>query len=458
MEKRFENALSAALSTGGDFAEFFMEEKKSSAVVYASGRVEDATGGITLGAGLRIFKGNRSVYAHSNDISEAGLMKLARDASASFQGNSAAQIVQGGDPVTAENLHPARETEPGGAKRVDILRRAHDAAKSAYADIRQVSAALNDVEQRVRIVNSEGLDVADTRYRVRFVVQAVASDGAQNQTGMRGPGRSMGYELFDTLVDVEEEARRAAAMAHTMLHAGECPAGVMPVIIGNGFGGVIFHEACGHALEATAIARDASVFGDKLGQKIGSDILSAVDEGVTPGGWGSTNIDDEGMETGTLLLIDKGICRGFMMDRMGARQTGFPRTGSGRRQGYTYAPTSRMRNTYILPGEDSVEAVIGATAEGLYCKAMGGGSVNPLNGEFNFAVLEGYIIKNGKIDRPVRGATLIGRGAEVLERIDRIANDLAMDSGMCGSLSGSVPTAVGQPTIRVSEMTVGGRA
>ncbi len=428
MESKYHDALAAALETGGDFAEFFLEEKKTSAVIYASDRVEDATGGITLGVGLRIFSGEKSVYAHSNDISPEGLMRLAQNAASAVRGETIIPLREG-QPIIAENIHTVGKPSIEGAKKVALLKTAHDTAKNAYASIAQVTASIFDVHQNVRILNTEGLDVQDTRCRVRMTIQAVASDGRQNQTGSRSPGASMGYELLDGIVDIEAEARRAASMAHTMLNAEDCPAGIMPVILGNGFGGVIFHEACGHALEATSIARNASVFGNKMGQKIASNILSAVDEGVRAQGWGSTNIDDEGMPTGRLLLIDKGICAGFMMDRMGARQTGHPRTGSGRRQGYTYAPTSRMRNTYILPGAEPPEAIIQNTPAGLYCTAMGGGSVNPLNGEFNFAVMEGYLIKNGQIDRPVRGATLIGKGAEVLLKIDRIANDLDLACG-----------------------------
>jgi len=242
-----------------------------------------------------------------------------------------------------------------------------------------------------------------------------------------------------------------------MLHADPCPAGKMPVAIDNGFGGVIFHEACGHSLEATSVAKGNSVFAGKLGQKIASDKVTAIDDGTMPNLWGSLNIDDEGMPTRRKVLIEKGILKGYMIDKLNSRRMNMEPTGSSRRESYKYAPTSRMTNTFIAAGEYSNEAIIGSISNGLYAKKMGGGSVNPVTGEFNFAVMEGYLIKNGKIDKPVRGATLIGKGHEVLMNIDMVGRDMQQAQGMCGSVSGSVPTNVGQPMIRVSEITVGGR-
>ena len=254
-----------------------------------------------------------------------------------------------------------------------------------------------------------------------------------------------------------EAARKAAQAAVVKLHADFCPAGRMPVVIGNGFGGVIFHEACGHSLEATAVAFGNSEFCGKLGQKIASDKVTAIDDGTMPNEWGSSNVDDEGTPTTRLVLIENGVLKNYMVDRLNGRRMGMAPTGSGRRQDYTFAPTSRMRNTYIAPGDDEDDEIISSCGDGLYAKSMGGGSVNPVTGEFNFAVEEGYLIRDGKIDRPVRGATLIGRGADILPKIDRVGKDMKMAQGMCGSLSGSVPTNVGQPMIRVTDITVGGR-
>ena len=267
----------------------------------------------------------------------------------------------------------------------------------------------------------------------------------------------MGFELFSTREDMNARAREAARRAVTMLHADKCPAGVMPVVIDGGFGGVIFHEACGHSLEATSVAYGNSEFCGKLGQQIASRIVTAIDDGTIANEWGSENIDDEGNPTTKLVLIENGVLKNYMIDRLNARKMGMPVTGSARRQNYSFAPTSRMRNTYIAPGTDDEAEIIASCPDGLYAKVMGGGSVNPLTGEFNFAVGEGYLIRNGKIDRPVRGATLIGKGGNTISRIDRVGRRMWMAQGMCGSASGSVPTNVGQPMIRVTDMTVGGR-
>jgi len=341
-------------------------------------------------------------------------------------------------------------------KKAAIVREAYKAAKDYSPEIVQVVAWYGDVDQKVLIANSDGLLVEDRRIRTRLHIQSVASDGKENQTGFTGPGRSMGFEMFET-IDPEAYGREASRMAVTMLHADLCPAGRMPVVIDNGFGGVIFHEACGHGLEATFVSKGHSVFAGKLGEKVASEKVTAIDDGTIPNAWGSINIDDEGIPSQRKVLIEKGILKGYMVDKLNGRRMGMAPTGSSRRQSYKYAPTSRMTNTYIAPGEDNEEDIIASTPEGLYAKEMGGGSVDPVTGEFNFAVAEAYLIKNGKIDKPVRGATLIGKGSEILLKIDMVGKNLDMGQGMCGSISGSVPTNVGQPMIRVSEITVGGR-
>ncbi len=343
------------------------------------------------------------------------------------------------------------------AERAKLVHDAYLAAKSYDAAISQVQVRLFGWETDVTIANSEGLFTSDKRVYSRMSVSAVASSASENQTGFAGPGALMGYELFKTKVDVEAAARKAAATAVTMLHAEPCPAGIMPVIIDNGFGGVIFHEACGHSLEATQVALGNSEFCGKLGQQIASPIVTAIDDGTMPNEWGSINIDDEGTPTTRLVLIENGILKNYMIDRLNGRRMGMPVTGSARRQDYTFAPTSRMRNTFIAPGQDDNDEMIATAGDALYAKQMGGGSVNPATGEFNFAVAEGYLVRGGKIDRPVRGATLVGKGSEVLMKIDRVGKQMAMAQGMCGSMSGSVPTNVGQPMIRVTSLTVGGR-
>ena len=242
-----------------------------------------------------------------------------------------------------------------------------------------------------------------------------------------------------------------------MAGAGYCPAGVMPVAIDNGFGGVIFHEACGHSLEASSVAYGQSQFCGKLGQKIANEKVTAIDDGTIPGAWGSINIDDEGTPSRKRVLIEKGVLKTYMIDKFNGRRMGMESTASSRRQSYAYTPTSRMTNTYIAAGTDKNEDIIASIEYGLYAADMGGGSVNPVTGEFNFAVNEGYIIRKGKICEPVRGASLVGKGSQIIQDIDMVGTDMDMGQGMCGSSSGSVPTNVGQPLIRVSSITVGGR-
>jgi TldD protein len=312
-------------------------------------------------------------------------------------------------------------------------------------------------ETDVLIANTEGLFTGDRRVRTRFFVVAIASNGQENQTGSQSPGAMMGYELFKGRVDVKASARKAATQAVTMLHADACPAGVMPVVIDGGFGGVIFHEACGHPLETESVRKNASAFGGKLGEKIAHSCLTAIDDGTLPGVWGSLPVDDEGTPTQKTVLIENGVLKTYLSDRIGAAEVGVPRSGSARRQSYALAPVARMRNTYIAPGRDDEAEMIATMGTGLYAKRMGGGSVNPATGEFNFAVNEGYWVQDGKIVRPVRGASLIGKGGEVLMKIDRVGRNMKMAQGMCGSASGSVPVNVGQPMIRISHMTVGGK-
>ena len=264
-------------------------------------------------------------------------------------------------------------------------------------------------------------------------------------------------EMFEKEVDPEATGREAARQAVVMAGAGYCPAGVMPVAIGNGFGGVIFHEACGHSLEASSVAFGLSQFAGKLGEKIAGEKVSAYDDGTIPNAWGSINFDDEGTPSRRNVLIENGVLKSYMIDKFNGRRMGMPSTGSSRRESFAYTPTSRMTNTFIGEGPDDNEAIIASMDNGLYAAAMGGGSVNPTTGEFNFAVLEGYLVKNGKLGEPVRGASLVGRGADVILNIDMVGKNLLRAEGMCGSSSGSVPVCVGQPMIRVSSITVGGR-
>ncbi|MDK2934880.1 MAG: TldD protein [Clostridiales bacterium] len=453
-----QQVLSRALSKGGDFAEIFCEDTINNSFSMVDGKVDTAVSGRDFGIGIRIFKGYRSVYAYTNDAGRSGLLEMAYKAACALGETKNELDIQLVESIPS-NIHPIRyvPSAVNNLKKINIIKTAYKAAKTYSSEIVQVTAGYKDVDQKVLIANSEGLLIEDRRVRTRIFIQSIASNGVENQTGFEGPGRMMGFEMFD-IIDPEYYGKEASRTAVTMLHAPVCPAGKMTVAIDNGFGGVIFHEACGHALEATAVAKGNSVFAGKLGQKIASDKVTAIDDGTISNEWGSINIDDEGTPSQKNILIENGILKGYMIDKLNGRRMNMKPTGNARRQSYKYAPTSRMTNTYIAAGSDENEAIIGSIDNGLYAKKMGGGSVNPVTGEFNFAVAEGYLVKNGQIDMPVRGATLIGKGAEILMNIDMVGKDIRLGQGMCGSISGSVPANVGQPMIRVSSITVGGRS
>lgn len=452
-----ENILTAALESGADFAEIYAEESRRSTIAMANGRVETAMGGLDYGAGVRLFFGNQAIYGFTNDLSEENLIRIAREGAAAQRGDRI-YARKGWREMARRCIQPIRIPPDTIAKadKAEQLRMASAAAEGYHAAITQSRAGYLEVMQHILVANSEGIWGEEDRTRSRFTIEAIASSASEKQSGRMAPGGSEGYELLER-IDVEEAAREAAQIAVTMLGAKPCPAGRMPVVIENGFGGVIFHEACGHGLEATAVARNASVFAGKLGQQIASPLVTAIDDGTIVNGWGSAEMDDEGTPTARNILIENGILKSYLVDRLNGRRMGAALTGSARRQDYRFAPTSRMTNTFIDNGKSTPAEIIANTEYGLYAKQMGGGSVDPATGSFNFAVLEGYLIRNGKIAEPVRGATLIGKGYEVLRDIDMVGNNLKRAQGMCGSKSGSIPTDVGQPMLRVRSMTVGGR-
>ena len=456
-KQQLEQILSVCLTTGGDFAEVFEEKKFTSSYSMLNETVENANSGIVYGIGLRILQGTNSVYAYTNQTDFNNLMKMAKDLADSFEGESHAKEIALKD-VVYENRHPVAKhpSQYGSDEKIAIMRKAGNAALAYDEKITKVNVSYMDEEQHVVISNTDGKRIEDTRIRTRLGIVAIASDGEKMQDGSYAPGASKGLEFYDEM-DVEEAGREAARIALTMLDADECPSGTMPVIIDNGFGGVIFHEACGHSLEAASVAKNQSVFAGKLNQKIASDCVSAVDDGTIPNAWGSCNIDDEGNFMQRNVLIENGILKGYLIDPLNGRRMNMNQTGSSRRQSYKYEPVSRMTNTFILEGKSTLEEMIAATSYGLYAKSLGGGSVDPSTGDFNFAVNEGYLIENGKIVKPVKGATLIGNGADTLMKIDHVGTNLKRAQGMCGASSGSIPGDVGQPAIRVSAMIVGGK-
>ena len=452
-----ERIINKALDSAADFAEVFIEDKFQGNIMMQSNTVEDVINQKTFGVGIRVAKGYNSVYGYTNSQKEEDLIKLASDLAKSFEGERVRETITLGD-LKQEDAHQIkRKPDTVDVKeKVDLVKRANKAAREYDKEITQVSIRFMDYIQRVWVASSEDVYVRDERVRTRLAISSVASDGNSMQSGFNGPGGHYGFEFYETF-SVEDAAKEASRIAVTMLHADECPSGVMPVVIDNGFGGVIFHEACGHSLEATSVAKKASVFSDKLGEKIANPLVTAIDDGTIKNAWGSANFDDEGRPQQRRTLIKDGVLTSYMVDYLNGKRMNESSTGSGRRESYKYAPTSRMSNTYIDNGESTFDEIIQETEFGLYAKKMGGGSVNPSTGDFNFAVMEGYMIRDGKIAEPVKGATLIGTGKDALLKVDKVGNNLLRAQGMCGSLSGSIPTDVGQPTIRVSSMTVGGR-
>ncbi|OIJ12252.1 peptidase C69 [Anaerobacillus alkalilacustris] len=452
-----EDLITAALSTGGDFAEVFVEDKCNTNVSLVGGKVEKCISGRDYGIGIRIFQGVNSVYAYSNEHDRDKLVKVASEAAKAMNGQPN-DVILNFTRHSFTNQHSVLHTPRHVPKlqKVNIMRDIYETAKNYHELISQVTVGYRDEQQRVLIANSEGRFVEDERIRTRVAIQTVASLGTEMQTGSYSPGAHKGFEFLEQL-DLKHYSEEAARIAVTMLHAKECPSGKFPVIIDNEFGGVIFHEACGHGLEATSVAKKNSVFAGRIGERVAPEIVTYIDDGTLVNEWGSANIDDEGERTRKNVLIENGILKGYLVDKLGARRMGTTSTGSGRRESYKYAPTSRMTNTFIAPGKSTPEEIIANTEFGIYAKYMGGGSVNPATGDYNFAINEGYIVRNGKIAEPVRGATLIGNGPTTLQKVDMVGNNLAHGQGMCGSSSGSIPVNVGQPMIRVSEITVGGR-
>lgn len=456
-KNKIEDILNEALSTGGDFAEVFIEDKIGDSLFMIDGKIQSAISGKEHGIGIRIFKDLFSVYAYTNDMSFENLIQTARRAAKAISGTKEDIVI---NLIKREIENRNKIILPPDTiskdQKILIMKEANSAAKDYDEVISQVRVSYGDSIQNILVANSEGVFVEDTRVRTRIGIESVASKGSEMQIGSYRPGASKGFELFNE-IDVKKYAKEASRIAKTMLNADYAPSGKMPVIIDNQFGGVIFHEACGHGLEATSVAKGTSVFSGKLGEKIASDVVSAVDDGTLANEWGSSNIDDEGTPTRRNVLIENGILKGYMIDKLNGRRMGMESTGSSRRESYKYAPTSRMTNTFILAGKSKKEDMIKNTERGIYAKYMGGGSVNPSTGDFNFSVMEGYIIENGEIKNPIRGATLIGNGPDILKKIEMVGDNLEHGQGMCGSVSGSIPANVGQPTIKIRNIVIGGR-
>ena len=458
-EAVLERTLHAALRGGGDFAEVFAEDRRTSTARFDDGRVEELVSGRSRGAGVRVVRGETTGYAHTADLSEDGLRAA---------GEAAASAARGGDgdahvvalqrqTVAAPHSVTIPPEDVPKARKVELLRRADDAARARGDAISQVSVAYADGHRRILVANSDGLLAEDDQVRTRFIVQCVALADTGMQTGQEAPGRSVGFELFDE-IDPEEVATIAADRALAMLRARPAPSGPLPVVLRQGAGGVLFHEACGHGLEADLVNRDASVFRGCLGEQVASPLVTLVDDGTFAREWGTYAIDDEGAPAQHNVLIEDGVLTDYMWDLVRARKEGRATSGNGRRETYQHLPMVRMTNTYLTRGTTDPDDIVADTPNGLYCAALGGGQVNTATGDFVFGVTEAYLIENGRITEPVRAAQLIGNGPDVLRRVDAVGTDFDTWAGTCGKDGQGVPVSSGQPTLRVSELTVGGTA
>ncbi len=448
--------LEVALSTGGDFAEVYMEKTTNEVLRLHSGKLSTANVSKVKGAAIRIIKGELEVNSSITDCTHENLLKAAKTLAGSFNDKKHVEVQPFVEKKVELVVNPKNVRGNDISREVNLLKTASDTIYAYSKEIVQVICNLTKTEKRIFVFASDSTWQTDYRCNTRLSCQAVASDGKEMETGFDSFGRNQGMEMFDDF-DVVPFAKQVAHDAVEMLHAEPMQGGEMPVVINNGFGGVILHEACVHGLEATSVAKGMSVFCNKLGQKVASDIVNAVDDGTNLNAWGSINVDDEGTPSKCNVLIENGILKSYLVDKRNSKKMNHPITGSSRRESYKYQTTSRMTNTYFLNGKSTFDEIIKSTEKGLFAEKMGGGSVNPATGEFNFAVQVGYMIENGKITKPVKGATLVGSGKDVLLHIDMIGDNLSCGYGMCGSMSGSVPTIVGQPTIRVSKMTVGGK-
>ena len=455
-----ERVLASAVRTGADFAEVYAEDKRSTSVGLDDGRVEQVTSGRDRGAGIRVVKGDTTGFAHTADLSEAGLRAAAE---------AAAAAASQGDGVTrtiALTRGPERIVSPVSkfpddirkADKVAILQRMDDAARAAGSSIVQVSAGYGDSRKRILIANTDGVFVTDQQVRTLVRVSAVADGDTGMQTGYQSAGHTIGFELFDR-IDVEDLARDAARQAITKLDARPAPSGALPVVIKQGSGGVLFHEACGHGLEADLVAKGGSVYRGKKGELVASALVTLVDDGTMTGEWGAIAYDDEGHAGQYNVLIENGVLTDYMWDYLRARNEGRPQSGNGRRQSYQHLPMVRMTNTYVLNGSEEPDDIVRATDYGVYVAKLGGGSVNTATGDFVFGMTEAYLIENGEITAPLRESNLIGNGPQVLQDIDLLGNDFAMGNpGTCGKDGQGVPVGDGQPTLRVKSLTIGGTA
>jgi TldD protein len=453
-----QRVLTSALSRGGEMAEVFAEDTVTSSAMLDDRRVEELASGRSRGAGIRVVVGETTGFAHTSDLSEAGLLAAAAAAaSVAKEGGGTARTVALNPSVSHGRGAKTLPSSVHKAARLDLLTRADEAARLMGDAITQVQVGCGDTRRRVLIATSDGLLAEDDQIRTRFNVQCVANADTGMQTGFETLARTEGFEIFERY-QVEDIARIAAGRALTKLSARPAPSGEVPLVLAGGSGGILFHEACGHGLEADLVSKDASVYAGQVGKLVASPLVTLVDDGTVAGEWGNFAVDDEGCAPTRNVLIENGILTDYMWDWLRARKGGRKSSGNGRRQSYQHLPMVRMTNTYLLGGSDKADEIVAQTPNGVYVKRLGGGQVNTATGDFVFGTTEAYLIEGGRITEPLRDANLIGNGPEILRRIDAVADDFDMTPGTCGKDGQSVPVGCGQATLRITAITLGGTA
>ncbi len=448
--------LKSAVKNGGDFADIYIERTQPTYIHLEDDKIEKVVSGIDHGAGIRVIFNSKTVYAYTNELSDNSLLELADTVSAAVKGkHNGADIDLRKKNPTIDFKIIKRPDEVDTDKKVQLVKKANEVARKADNRIKQVLVVYRDTLQNVTIGNTEGYITEDERIYTTAMIQVIAIDGKIIQTGQEPIGGLIGFELFDEN-PIENTAETAAKRAVMMLKARPAPGGRMPVVLSADAGGTMIHEAIGHGLEADLAMQGLSVYSKKIGEKVASPFITVIDDATMPNKRGSFRFDDEGVEAQKTVLVENGILKGYMYDRLWSMKEGVRSTGNGRRESYKYRPIPRMTNTLIAPGKSVPEDIIKSTSSGLFVKKMGGGQVNTVNGDFVFEVSEGYLLENGKIGEPVRGATLTGNGPEVLKDIDIVGNDLGFSIGTCGKDGQGVPVADAQPTLRIKSLTVGG--
>ncbi len=454
-----ERYLSAALSAGGDFADLYFEYQTSTSVSLDESMVKSASQGISVGCGVRVLSGERTGYAYTDDLAPERILHAARTA-AMIASGPAKEPVVGVGGTSGHNLYPVPlpSVEADVMAKVDLVNRADVAARAYDPRIKEVRVGYADELRKILVIGSDGSFAEDSQPMARMSVFCLAKSGSESSRGTAGGGGRVALEYFLTEKTPEHFAAEAARQAIIQLDAIDAPAGEMEVVLGPGWPGVLLHEAIGHGLEADFNRKKTSAFTEMMGRRVASDKCTVVDNGTMPGRRGSLNVDDEGNPTANTVLIEKGILKGYLTDKLSARLMGMSNTGNGRRESYQHIPMPRMTNTYMLAGEDAPEDIIKSVQRGVYAVNFGGGQVDITNGKFVFSASEAYMIEDGKITAPLKNATLIGNGPDVLTRVSMVGNDLKLDEGVgtCGKDGQSVPVGVGIPTLKVDRLTVGG--